>query len=531
MYDYNAVNELTVDLNPQHLGLPSKFNRFRLPQKQAIEWLYEDCDKQISAACLPTGAGKTAIAVALKKILGVKAVYLVATKALQQQVHSDFRSIGMVDVRGRANYSCPNYGNCEAGYDEECSLHQTNACQYSCAVERAKDADLIVTNYAYWMHARQYNPKALERDGRPVELLICDEAHALENQLSGFATVKIYASEITRSGTRKTHTSLRGPFPIQGLMNEEADAVSWRIWARNVISEMGSPADENEEDFSDRCIAISRMGPNWVWQFDERGHCAFTPIHLSGFTRSLFSSVPRVLLMSASLNEFTLKLLLPSDCEYDYRAWGQVFNPANAPVYHIPTRKLNWKSTDEDYKAIVDTADAIVNQRSDRKGIIHTVSYARSERALQYSRHTQRFIWNKDSGGLQDCLAKFRGGAVGSILVTPSVEAGFNFPGRQAEYQIILKFPFPNETVRVIKERCNRIPGYRLNYAAQETIQMAGRIRRYEEDRGETFILDNAVRQLCGAEGRSYCPPGFRIFTVTQVPPAPPRVTDQITIQ
>jgi Rad3-related DNA helicase len=112
------------------------------------------------------------------------------------------------------------------------------------------------------------------------------------------------------------------------------------------------------------------------------------------------------------------------------------------------------------------------------------------------------------------------------------VEQGFDFPGEQCEYQIVLKFPFPNETQRVVKERCAQIAGYRLHYAAQKIVQMRGRPVRSETDRAETFILDNAVRQLCGPEGRSYCPPGFRIFTVLAAPPPPPRInTNNSTVK
>jgi Rad3-related DNA helicase len=193
-------------------------------------------------------------------------------------------------------------------------------------------------------------------------------------------------------------------------------------------------------------------------------------------------------------------------------------------VYHIPTRKLSWRSTDADYKAIIEKADAIIDRRTDRKGIIHTVSYARSKRTLQYSRHAARFIWNETGSALADKLVQFRNSDDRNILVTPSVEEGFDFPDTEAEYQILLKFPFPNETNRVIKERCLRIPGYRLQYAAQKVTQIRGRAVRSYTDRSELFILDNSVAQLNGQEGRGYMPPGFRMWTVNEIPKAPPRI-------
>jgi Rad3-related DNA helicase len=395
-------------------------------------------------------------------------------------------------------------------------------------VQRAKDADLVVTNYAYWLNVRRHNSCALENEyGRPVELLICDEAHALEGQLGSFAEVKIWASELGR------HSFTRDGRMGQAPDLHELEADTWRAWANNKIEEigvLGAAADDDDKDLADRCTKILRMNSNWVWQFDSHGHVTFQPIRLNGFMSGLTSGVPRVLLMSASLNEFTLKLLLPRDTPFDYRAWGQVFPPQNAPVYHIPCRKLTWRSSDEDYKAVIEQADQIIDQRCDRKGIIHTVSYARSKRALQYSRHGNRFIWNENGADLTSCLDRFRAMDAGAILVTPSVSAGFDFPGQACEYQIVLKFPFPNETERVVKERCSQIPGYRLWSAAQSIAQMCGRARRYEQDRSETFILDNSVRQLCGPEGKQFCPPGFRIFTVAKVPPAPPRINSSMIV-
>jgi Rad3-related DNA helicase len=271
------------------------------------------------------------------------------------------------------------------------------------------------------------------------------------------------------------------------------------------------------------------MGPNWVWQFDDRGHVTFEPVRLSGFTSRLFAGVPRVLLMSASLSEFTLKLLLPPDLPYEYRAWPPVFPQDHAPVYHIPTVKLNWKSTDEDYALVISSMDKIIEGRLDRKGIVHTVSYRRAKTALTSSRFRHLFEWNDDAANLAAALSRFRA-QPGRILVTPSVEEGFDFPADQCEYQIVLKFPFPNETQRVIKERCAQIPGYRLHYAAQKIVQMRGRPIRSYHDRAEMFVLDNAVKQLSGPEGRSYLPSGFRIFTVNTVPKAPPKI-DPATIR
>ena len=508
-------------LSPSDLGMPAKFQSFRRSQTEALEWL-NIAPSPIQAGCLPTGSGKTLLAMSHSSICDAKTVYLVSTKALQDQIVSDFGgpSTAVRDVRGRANYRCPNYVRCGDGIDNDCSLHTTLGCPYTAAVDEANRAAVVVTNYAYWLYARSYNAKALEF-GRPVGLLICDEAHALVDELSSFVGVRFSAAEMGKHA-----------FPRDGIM--ESDAVmDWANWASAKATKCKRQMDrindkkdldyQAAEDLFQRCAKIQLMNDNWVWQFDD-GAVAFEPIHVAPYTKRLFAGVRRILIMSATLNEYALKLLLPTGTEYDYRAWHSVFPPQNAPIYHIPTLKLTWRSTDEDYKTLLERADQIIGSRSDRRGIIHTVSYGRARRALQHSAYRHRFVWNETAGELPRAVERFRSGPVGSVLVTPSVSTGFDFPGADCEYQICLKFPFPNETQRVVKERCKRIPGYRLWSAAQEFVQMCGRARRYDTDRCETFCLDNSVAQLSGPEGRSYLPPGFRIWRTETIPPRPPKL-------
>jgi len=40
-------------------------------------------------------------------------------------------------------------------------VSNTSGCEYANAVDNAKNSRLIVTNYAYWLHARKHNSRAL----------------------------------------------------------------------------------------------------------------------------------------------------------------------------------------------------------------------------------------------------------------------------------------------------------------------------------------------------------------------------------
>lgn len=464
------------DLEPSLLGMPRKFTSYRREQLEGFDWYLNECTETVVAGCLPTGWGKTLWAVSLAKLLGVKLIYEVATKALESQVMADFESIGMKCIHGQANYECVVHGDCKKGYKSGCSRRMSEACPYAVAVSEARDADLVVTNYAYALYAG-LSATAFQRAG----MIVCDEAHALEGQLTGYGSVKVYSREISRE-----HNGLRSE--KSGVM----PSLEWAAWASDTMEAYEDDPDDDDCTHN-RAWRVSRMDGNFVWQFDDRGNCTFSPIYLSGYMRRLFGSIPRVLMMSASLTEYVLRLLLPKDFRYDYRAWPVVFPQQNAPVYHIPTVKLSWRSTDEDYEKVIAAMDGIIDRRSDRKGIAQTISYARAKRVLSRSRHNGRLIWNEDGTSLGRSLARFRAADAGTVFASPSVEEGFDFPWDQCEYQIVLKFPFPNETERVIKERCTRIPSYRLNYAAQKLVQIRGRGWRSPDDRCECVAPETRI--------------------------------------
>ena len=490
-------------MTPDDLDLPSKFKVFRNSQLEGLDWIHRN-QSSIMAAMMPTGSGKTLGGVAAAKSMGVKSAYLVATKALEQQVMNDFEESGMVNVHGANNYKCPNQFNCGHGFDNDCSLYGTRACQYSRAVETARTQDMFVSNYAYWLASRSNKSDSLQLEDRPIEFLICDEAHTIETQITNFMSVDLPVKFTSRLKIEDT-----------GFMDDEGHK-QWDDWVNKRISVLSIRKDEKDiRELLKSYRKILRMSGNWVWQRDERGNIKFSPIHIWPYTKHLFSGVPTVLLMSASLDRFTMDMILPPDTNYNYRQWPNVFNPANAPVYHIPTVKLNRNSSDGDYRQIITQADAIISNRQELKGIIHTVSYERVGRILQHSIYKDRFIWHENGSGLQNALVRFRSSGNG-ILVTPSAEEGHDLP--EADFQVVVKFPYPNEANFVTRQRCERIPGYRLHHAAQKLIQIRGRPIRSETAKAEMFILDNAVNALYIPSARGYLPSGFRIFTVNQVP-------------
>jgi Rad3-related DNA helicase len=190
---------------PAELGLPEKFDQFRPCQVEAVEWAADQERRRFVGLGLPPGSGKSLIAAALAKVTGMRTAVLTATKALQEQYAADF--LDLVDIRGKANYRCADKANvsCRFGAHEGCRLAGGLGCGYEEARARARKAQVVVTNYAYWIRANAFG-RGLEPDPkeggepRPVELLVLDECHAAERELSNALRVVVRESWLRDAG-------------------------------------------------------------------------------------------------------------------------------------------------------------------------------------------------------------------------------------------------------------------------------------------------------------------------------------------
>lgn len=524
---------------PADLNLPTRFTEFREAQGQAIDYvLYETDDKKkFTALGLPTGSGKSLLGMAIARVTDLKAVYTTATKGLEDQICKDFEESGVKDVRGKNNYTCATYTKtgkkhtraCDEGAKEECHLASTTGCPYFSALEAVRDSRIGSTNYSYLLHSRKYNPNALGNDLEPVGLLVLDECHAILKEVCNFLAIDLSSDDLVEWDGHDSATVLSGLMPD----------TTWTEYARRAAKEAKQiqkalesqyarsadahedPIWEQQQEIVDKCKLIASMDKNWVWERDrETGSVHFEPIWPAQYMSSLWGGVEKVVLISATLRPYTLELLGLKKEQYNFREWPAVFPAQLGPVYHIPTVKLSWKSTDEDYEKLISRVDEIVGARQDRKGIIHCVSYDRMRRVLDRSRFKNQFFCNDNSRGAVRTADDFRRADAPACLVSPSFSTGYDFPGDQAEYQIILKMPFPNERSRVQKERC-KSPDYRMYCAVQELVQMCGRARRYPTDRCETFVIDNAISWALGPAGKKFAPVWFRVNTVKEVPKRP----------
>ncbi len=521
---------------PEELGLPTRFESFRPAQVEAVDFALNSTRRYVPMS-LPLGSGKSLIAMGIARASGLRTVIVTATKGLSKQYLDDFGDYGLTLIQGRANYACDHYShlNCRLGQLEDCPLIG-GGCEYEANRDYARQKPVLITNYAYWLHVNQF-PPGLGNEERGIEQLILDEAHQAPTELSKFLQTEIRETWLRSAGLNPpscAHSIEAWRQKAVTRLNQVSDQLSSAVKAakRGRLTPFPPfpphfpPIIHDLDALKTALTAISTMmEDSWVleskpgtrhgtvWVFDN--------IWPASHNSKLFQSVPKVILMSGTLRPSTMKLLGVDPSHCDYREWPRVFPAANTPIYYIPTVKMNHKIDEAGLDLWVKRIDEIITSRLDRKGIIHTVSYQRQRYLLDHSVHAGVMVANTsepDSETAAEVVERFKSMPAPAILVSPSFSTGWDFPGRNCEWQIIAKIPYPDIRAAIIKARLARMPSYASQLAMQDLEQACGRATRFYDDRSEVFIVDNAISYLL------YRYPNLksRWFQIIQLPDVPP---------
>jgi Rad3-related DNA helicase len=200
------------------------------------------------------------------------------------------------------------------------------------------------------------------------------------------------------------------------------------------------------------------------------------------------------------------------------------FPSERRPVIHVPTARINHRASDSILRIWLSRIDQIIDRRLDRKGIIHTVSYARQKMIVDNSRHRDIMLLN-DSKNTRDVVDLFKRSDPPCVLVSPSLGTGWDFPYEECEYIVVGKIPFPDTRSRIIKARQERDKDY-VNYlAAQDLVQSAGRGMRAQDDRCEVIVIDDNIKWFL-KRNKSHLPRSFlrSVKWAQTVPEAAPKV-------
>jgi Rad3-related DNA helicase len=449
-----------------------------------------------------------------------RSAILTSTKGLQNQLVGDFNKIGVVEIKGRKSYSCvrgdgptADHGLCHFGVT--CSLRE-NGCEYYDAVRRAKHSRIVVTNYAYWMTAGAQLGE--------FDRVLMDEGHEAPRHLSDHLTVEIELGGMAKALGRD-------------IVPPRADCNSWGNWARAYLSstdllleEMTKKLKHNPSQiwlirklfrYKMRLEKMESYSTGYMVMEKMKGGFRIDPVHVSPYANILWQGVPFILLTSATATAKTASILGVDPTVVEYRS---DFPISQRPTHIVPTAGISHRMTASDESKWLRTIDQVIMNRMDRKGIIHTVSYDRAQKILRSSKN-RAIMRTNSSSTLSLTVSQFKRDNPPSILLSPVVTTGWDFPYSQCEYQVISKVAFPDGRSEIMKARSSVDPEYPMHIALQNLVQACGRGMRAADDRCETLIIDDNFRWLIGRYGH-LAPEWFKesINWGRTIPAPPPKL-------
>lgn len=483
--------------SPAECGLPEEFDKWRPKQEEALAATIRSTER-IETIAAPTGWGKGPFAVAVAMLAAKQnkpTCIVTMSRGLQDQYMEKFKSIGMVDLRGRNNYTC-NFNpelTCEGGFAGGCPYKGTHRCKASAAEQRAARSWVVVTNYSKWTSSGHWG-QGMEH----FKNVIFDEGHDAPNALADAMHVEL--------GPRELEEDIDMPVPYH--IEDMGEWKEWAIKSRPLADLEMLVAQQKIKGVQDpkpswvkrfvhmrnlcrrlNIIATARA-KDWIAeQSRTTGAYQFDPIRPGRYAESvLLLNMPKIMFLSATLRPKTMYMLGLGKDKFTFKEYDSDFDPRRGPIYWVPTMRVDKYA--KDLSKLWLRLDQIAARRRGRKGIVHTISYDRRDSIMATSRFSNSMIINQKGEPPTAMVQVFKKSMKGTILVSPSVGTGYDFPGDECRWQFICKVPFepPSKIQKARQEDDNEYVGYR---AMQYLMQAFGRDIRSKEDWSERFIADD----------------------------------------
>ncbi len=537
----------------------------------------------------PTGFGKSAVAVTLARSLGSSHI-CTSTKDLQTQYNRDFPYLS--EVKGRNNFPCIvkedmgirescEYGPCLKDDDFDC-IYKTRMSDYDVKSEGTIYENLEINKYAlkkYYDKAKEHS-QLVRIEWRPCEyyhqkwisiksshtiynykyflsdlfyssgvnkrkLLILDEAHTLESEVSSFKNI-IFSKE-----------SLIRFFPKIDLPDsKQTDVETWIDFctrlkeqftryvekAANILGSGGTSTGQDDIHVSEKNLidAINyeknlltfledlRINKeNWLVtnitknEIDNKlARIKLEPLVVSSYFTDIFDKGSVSLLMSATIlsKENLCKAVgLKNEDVKFIRVENSDFPIKNRPIYLMNVAWLNARTMSESLPNIVKVLDNLLSVHKNDKGIIHTTSYSQ----VQFIKNNlskanlSRLIETNPKFDRNEMILKHTQSEKPTVLISPSMFLGVDLKDDLSRFQIIVKVPYPDLTDKKISVLKQRNPKWYEWNTILRLIQAYGRSVRNADDYANTYILDSSVSFLL-KNGKEMIPKWFSEAIITR---------------
>ena len=537
----------------------------------------------------PTGFGKSAVAVTLARFFGSSHI-CTSTKDLQTQYNRDFPYLS--EVKGRNNFPCIvkedmgiiencEYGPCLKDDDFDC-IYKTRMSDYDVKSEGTIYENVEINNYALkkyydkakehsqlvkieWKPCHYYHQKWISiKSSHTIynykyflsdlfyssgvnkrKLLILDEAHTLESEVSSFKNI-IFSKE-----------SLVRFFPKINLPdNKQTDVETWIDFctglkdqftsyvekSANILGSGGNNNNGQDIHVSEKNLidAINyeknlltfledlRINKeNWLVtnitknEIDNKlSRIKLEPLVVSSYFTDIFDKGSVSLLMSATIlsKENLCKAVgLKNEDVKFIRVENSDFPIKNRPIYLMNVAWLNARTMSESLPNIVKVLDNLLSVHKNDKGIIHTTSYSQVQfiKNNLSKENLSRLIETNPKFDRNEMILKHTQSTKPTVLISPSMFLGVDLKDDLSRFQVIVKVPYPDLTDKKISVLKQRNPKWYEWNTILRLIQAYGRSVRNADDYANTYILDSSVSFLL-KNGKEMIPKWFSEAIITR---------------
>lgn len=507
---------------------PFKDKPPRVSQKNVLEWIeLLPADIKYIIAEAPVGTGKSAIGINYSAFLDQSkgnSLVLTPQKILQKQYEDSFSSDQVTSLYGKVNYHCtPKETNCDIGSDikPKCAT-----CPYKEAYARARTAPNTVLNYALALILMTSREDAkLNRR----KLIICDEAHTLENHLTEFRALQIgekrcrqFKVAFSLPANEKVAIDwIKAIYkPAVEREVESLRSIATEIEDRYVVGDKMDRADSElinrYKEFVTHLELIDEYANgnleyimnNFVL-IKDKSFFKFKAIYGKDmFRQTIDISGDRILFISSTIlnkDEFCRDLGIDPN-KTAFISIESEFELDNRPVFYLPKAKMSygWDKPERtpDRTKMIKSLKEITGLHPDQSGIIHTGSFAVAQWLVnELDGKVPHRLFHHNPGSemtREEVINAFttNNNIEPAILISPSITEGLDLYGDKGRFAIFAKVPFPNLGDSWVKRRTDISGEWYRRQAMINIIQGSGRITRSGTDWGYTYILDESFGQL-----------------------------------
>jgi ATP-dependent DNA helicase DinG len=481
----------------------------------------------------PTGFGKSPVDIACashaKTLPGYGtfqqgAYILTPQKTLAEQYMKDFKSMGLVELKGRANYKCDKWTqitgeevDCETGATLNESTGLDEKCQ-NCPYRAAKDNFIAqpfgTTNFSYYLNETNHAGELENRN-----MLILDEGHNTEDQILSLTDTELNQRRCDEYGA--------GKLPLFDAGDNEA-VLQWldKVFvpaANSHAFKLMKAFKESRDDERIKVVKKQKALENYLariqmfsnsadpaewfvwsdWSVNKTtgkgygtGDLFIKPLTARLFSdKLLFSKAQKVLITSATILDFTtfMRNLGIDRTNSQILAVDSEFPVENRPIFYRPVGSMSYNNIDKTLPLMAQEVEALMTRYMGKKGIVHTNSYKVNKYITEYLMSTgqaSRVITHgKGKGEREAAQMKHLTSKEPTVLFSPSMTEGLDLKEDLSRFQIVCKVPYP-ALDPYTRARMNRDSQWYQWQTALKLVQGTGRSVRSKTDRAHTYVLD-----------------------------------------